>query len=214
MICLIPPESLRKEFMRVADHAPQGSVIQPEGELHITLGALHIPKKRSQADLLQRLEKIKFPAFNVNITDVDTFNRAVHMSGRSKVAWFRPDGVSGNDIQELSNRINAALREPGYMSKSPDVRPHMTILRYDFHMKADEIRGFLKKCAAQNFPEWKVDRFYLTRRRSAGEIAANDNSAQPDESAADYDPEVDDDDNDVGSSSMEIIASFPLAKPS
>lgn len=193
MICLIPPQSLRRKFMRVAAYAPEHSVAQPEADLHITLTSLQMPKKKSAADLLERLKQVKFPAFDIRITDVDTFNRPPEPHGRSKAAWFRPDGVSSNEIQELNNQILSILRPAGYPVGQADIRPHMTVLRYDFYAGASAIRGFLEKCAEHNYPDWTVDRFYLTRKRPQGEGA--------EEGGSDEDGK------------FEIVASFPLLRP-
>ncbi|GEM_PF-3384255 len=163
---LMPPPSLRREFMRVAARAPEGVIsVQREDDLHITLNQFKMPRKGSKTLVSAKLATIEFPPFDIRITDADVFYRSPPQH-ESHVAWLRPDGLSSFDIQDLHARIHLLLRGNGYTAGPAEMefRPHMTLLHHSFNAAARSFRSFLKQAAGHNYPVWPVDRFFFAKK--------------------------------------------------
>lgn len=179
--------------MEVAAYAPEDAEVTRYQDLHVTMNELQIPKKRSIRDLIARLKKVDYPAFEARIIGADVFNRVPSAKNQHHVAWLNPDGLSSWHIQELHKKILLSLRPAGYPVGRMDIRPHMTCLKMDFNADIEGMEQFLDRCSVHDFPSWNVDRFYLLRKHKAVHPRHPEN-------------------NNGAGAKYEIISTFPLRR--
>lgn len=162
--CLLPPDSVRARFNALAAAAPQGAEVKKAADLHITLNFLQVPRKRSFADLVDRLAAIEAPAFKIKLLGMDSFYRIPRRNVNDHVVWLRPDGASGWAIRDLHARILLGLRPVGYHVGQNEVTPHMTALNYPFHAAAEPLRDYINAHNSVRMPTWQCNEFHLCRR--------------------------------------------------
>lgn len=191
-ICLLPPVNLQGAFLRAARYAPPDASVQKAEDLHVTLlSGLRIPRKKPNKDLLQRIENIQFPAFDVRFTDADSFNEPPGRNNKHTVVWLRPDGLSSFRLQELHNKVAGILSKAGYNMGTLPYRPHMTFLRQPLPGDTAGLEDFLKKSRKVRYPVLRADTLTLTRKLHYSE------PAHPEQ-------------NDGQGSKYEVVAAFPL----
>lgn len=161
--CLLPPDSIRRRFNAVAAKAPAAAEVKRAEDLHITLNYLRRPRARPKAELVERLSRIEFPAFDLTLTDIDSFFRIPRKDMNSHVLWLRPDAAAAWKIRDLHARIHLSLRPVGFNVGQASMTPHMTALKYPFSGAAEPLEQFIAEHAKLRMPKWTVDRFYLCR---------------------------------------------------
>lgn len=192
--CLLPPDAVRRRFNAVAAKAPADADVKRVEDLHITLNYLRRPRSRPKSELVERLSRIEFPAFDMKLTDIDSFFRIPRQNMDSHVLWLRPDAAAAWKIRDLHARIHLSLRPVGFNVGLASMTPHMTALKYPFRAASEPLEQFIAEHAKLRMPKWPVDRFYLCRT-----IPRTDDRHPVN--------------NDNRGSKYEIIAEFPLIKP-
>jgi 2'-5' RNA ligase len=162
--CLLPPDSIRRRFNAVAAKAPGQAEVSRAEDLHITLNYLRRPRARPKIELIERLSRIEFPAFDLTLTDIDSFFRIPRKEHNAHVLWLRPDAMAAWKIRDLHARIHMSLRPVGFNVGQASMTPHMTALRYPFNGAAEQLEQFIAEHAKLRMPKWTVDRFYLCRK--------------------------------------------------
>jgi 2'-5' RNA ligase len=190
--CLLPPESIRRRFNAVAAAAPAGADVKRAEDLHITLNYLRRPRSRPKRELVERLSRIEFPAFDLTLKDMESFYRIPRKDMNSHVIWMRPDAAGGWKIRDLHARIHLSLRPVGFNVGEASMTPHMTALKFPFSAHAAPLEKFIADHAKLRMPKWHVDRFYLCRTLPRTHADHPDN-------------------NSGRGSKYQIVAEFPLA---
>lgn len=190
--CLLPPDSICGRFNAIAAAAPADADVKRAEDLHITLNYLRRPRARPKRELVERLARIEFPAFDLRLTDIDSFYRIPRRNMNDHVLWMRPDAAAGWKIRELHARIHLSLRPVGFNVGEASMTPHMTALKYPFAAAVEPLEQFIRGHAKLRMPSWHVDRFYLCQTLSRAHAQHPEN-------------------NGGRGSKYQIVAEFPLA---
>ncbi len=92
--------------------------------LHFTLQFLGEISEEILQKIIQALHKIEFSSFDVNLQGIGTFPKLKF----TKVIWIGTDDNGGNNLIQLSKKVENVLEHLGLFADKP-FKPHITVFR-------------------------------------------------------------------------------------
>jgi RNA 2',3'-cyclic 3'-phosphodiesterase len=151
-VAIRPPEPVRDLLIDAMDDSPALRWVGDE-QLHLTLRFIGEVERPLANDLADTLSRIRFPAFELNISGVGRFERRSGGAVWAKVEPRKP-------VAELATKIDRACVLVGLQPERRAFHPHITLARYN-RRNAEAARDFERRRSNLSSQPFAVDRFIL-----------------------------------------------------
>jgi 2'-5' RNA ligase len=148
------PASVRGRLIALGGGLP-GARWVPEENFHVTLRFIGEVGEASFDDIVAALSTVTVAAFDLAVAGMGHFER----KRRPTMLWA---GVDANDnLLQLHDRIESALRRAGFPSEERRYEPHVTLARFDGTASAERVAAFLRANSLFRAAPFRVERFVL-----------------------------------------------------
>jgi 2'-5' RNA ligase len=151
-VAIRPPEAIRDLLVDTMDDSPELRWVGDE-QLHLTLRFIGEVDRPMASDIADSLSRIGFPAFDLRISGIGSFDQR---GGGAIWAGVEPR----KPVAELAAKIDRACVAAGLEPERRAFHPHITLARFGRH-SARAARDFERKHSDLSSPPFAVDRFIL-----------------------------------------------------
>jgi RNA 2',3'-cyclic 3'-phosphodiesterase len=151
-VAIRPPAQVRDLLIDSMDESPALGWVG-EDNLHLTLRFVGEVERPVANDLAQALQRIAFPAFNLEIRGVGRFERR---NGGALWAGIEPR----KPVADLAAKVERACQSAGLGPERRVFHPHITLARYKSR-NAGAARDFERRKSGLSSEPFRVDRFTL-----------------------------------------------------
>jgi 2'-5' RNA ligase len=155
-IAIRPPEHIRDLLIDAMDDSPSLRWVGDE-QLHLTLRFIGEVERPFASDLADSLGRIRFPAFDLQVSGIGRFERKSRGALWAGVEPRKP-------VAELAAKIDRACVEAGLEPERRTFHPHITLARWS-RASAEAVREFEQRSSGLKSEPFAVDRFILFESR-------------------------------------------------
>lgn len=148
------PSGLRDRLIALGGGLP-GARWVPEENLHVTLRFIGEVPESSFDDIAAALSGVHAAAFDLTVAGVGHFEQ----SRRPTTLWARVE--RSNEMIQLHDRIESALRRAGINGGDRHFQPHITLARLDRDIARDRVAAFLGTNSLFRAAPFRIEHFTL-----------------------------------------------------
>lgn len=151
-VAIRPPASVRDTLIDAMEGV-EGARWQDEDALHLTLRFIGEVETPAANDLAGELSRIEWPAFDLQVAGVGTFER----KGSPHAVWAQLPATK--PLEGLRQKVERACEQAGLGRETRRFTPHITLAR--LNRSTGPIGGWLASCGDLTAGSWRVEDFVL-----------------------------------------------------